>query len=156
MKKFINYFLAFCIVAGLFSPLTARAASDDIELYGDSPSVSITKNTTDSDGNRYSVTGRTTRTGKQATVSTLFNVTYYYGGTDEDKAEVNAYKKTLTARAQVSLSGGGANTLGGTSTKTGASNGYSANKTYLYTVTGLVGKHKLSCNGKSTSFTTSN
>lgn len=156
MKRIINFALTFCLVAGLLFPLNARAASEEIELYGDSPSVSITKKVTDSDGNRYDVTGRTTRTGKQATVSTFFNVRYYYGGTEEDKAEVNGYKKNLTARAQVSLSGGGANTLGGTSAKTGASNGYSANKTYLYSVTGLVGTHKFSCNGGSTSFTTSN
>lgn len=83
-------------------------------------------------------------------------MTYYYGGTTEDKKEVNSYKKKLTAKATVSLSGGGSNTLGGTENKTGASNGYSANETYLYSVKGIVGTHKFSCNGGTTSFTTNN
>lgn len=156
MKKVVNYFLVICFVINVFFPLTVRATSNEVTPYGDSPSVAITKKVTDGDGNRYSITGRTTRTGKKATVYTAFNVTYYYGGTTTDKTKVNNYKKKLTAKATVSLSGGGSNTLGGEDKKTGASNGYSANETYLYSVKGIVGTHKFSCNGGTTSFTTNN
>lgn len=65
MKKVMNYFLVICFVVNVFFPLTARAASDEVNPYGDSPSVAITRKVTDDDGNRYSITGRTTRTGKR-------------------------------------------------------------------------------------------
>ncbi len=69
-------------------------------------------------------------------VSTGFSVSYYYGGTAADKNRVDNYTKDITASAQIGLLGGGNNTLGGMTSLTGESGGYSPSGTYLITLEG--------------------
>jgi hypothetical protein len=136
----------------LLVPATVLAAEAE-DVSGESevaPSSSSAGGTvTDNHGNRYYVFGLSNRLGKTATVRTEYEVTYYYGGTPADVTRVNAYTKTLTARGEVSLSGGGANSFGGTVGRTGAKNSYSPSQTYIYNVTFIGGTHSFSCQGAS-------
>ena len=129
-----------------------RSGREEDEIQ---PRTTTVKTVTDNGKNRYSVTGYTTRTGKYATVATAFTVSYYYGGTAADKARVDGYTKNITAKAQIGLLGGGSNTLGGSTTRSGSSGSYSPGGNYLYTVLAVVGTHAFSCNGGSTNFPTS-
>ena len=135
-KQILTLLVAILLVIAV-APLNALAATSESGTV------------TDNYGNRYYVLGLSSRSGKTATVQTQFEVTYYYGGTAEDVARVNGYTKTLTARGDVSLSGGGANSFGGTVSRTGANNSYKPSQTFIYNVTLVTGTHNFSCQGAS-------
>jgi len=152
MKKYTSLLLAVLLLVSLCVPANALSAdtvnvTDNVVKRQSTNSDSAT--VTDNYNNRYYVLGHSTRINKNATVYTGFEVTYYYGGTDEDVARVNAYTKSLTASGFVTLSGGGQNSFGGTVNRTGASNSYSPSQTYIYNVTLVSGTHSFSCQGAS-------
>lgn len=155
MKRFRNLFVTFCMIIAMLTPVAVFAEGNDAQSGEIQPRSDLSKTVTDSGKNRYSVSAHTSKAGKYAIVSTSFKVTYYYGGTAADKTRVNGYTKSLTAKAQVALLGGGGNTLGGTVSRTGASDSYSKAQTYLYSVSAVSGTHGFSCNGGSTSIPTS-
>ncbi|MCH1984503.1 hypothetical protein MCG98_18275 [Ruminococcus sp. OA3] len=155
MKRFRNLFVTFCMIITMITPVAVFAEGNNAQAGAVQPRSDLSKTVTDNGKNRYSVSAHTSRAGKNAIVSTSFSVSYYYGGTATDKARVNGYTKSLTARAQVALSGGGGNTLGGSGSKTGASGSYSKAQTYLYNISAVSGTHAFSCNGGSTSIATS-
>ena len=125
----------------------AENVSDGNEVVPNSSSTGGT--VTDSHGNRYYVFGASNRLGKNASVRTEYEVTYYFGGTAADVARVNGYTKTLTSRGEVSLSGGGASSFGGAVPRTGAKNSYTASQQFIYNVTFVGGTHAFSCQGAS-------
>lgn len=148
MKKRISLFLTVLLVVSLFVPINVFAAEDkDISEEVTIQSANASGTVTDNHGNRYYVSGISNRTGKNASVTTQYQVTYYYGGTKEDVTRVDNYKKTLTSRGNVKLLGGGSNTLGGQATRTGKSNKYVPSQTYLYNVTSISSTHGFSCQG---------
>jgi hypothetical protein len=162
MKRIISILLTLALILGMSFSLSEDVAakeliSEEQELDENSiqPRGYYSVTVTDNGNNRYSVYGNTSRAGVNASVSTGFSVTYYYGGTAADQTRVNNYQKSLHASAKVGLAGGGENTLGGTAARAGASNSYSPGQSYLYTVLLVVGSHRFSCNGGSTSFPTS-
>lgn len=112
-----------------------------------SAASSYTSTVKDSGGNKYYVTGMSTRSSKTANIITSFKVTYYYAGTTAAKTKVNNYSKTLKAQGSVKLNGGGSNSLGGTVKRTGSTSTYSPKVTYLYNLKLVTGTHYFSCNG---------
>jgi len=117
MKRFSRLLLVVVLLVSLLVPVAAFAAEAE-NVSGESDFVPSSSNAggtvTDRHGNRYYVFGISNRLGENASVRTEYEVTYYYGGTEEDVARVNGYTKTLTARGDVSLAGGGANNFGDT------------------------------------------
>lgn len=158
MKKWVSKLLAVVMCFGLLAsmPFNASALDDnDQDAEVASTSAVTTKTVTDNGNNRYKVSGYTSASGKVGSVYTDSYVSYYYGGTTADKTTVNGYTKKVTAKGSVTLSGGGTNSLGGTKSATGKTVTASYSVSYLYTVVYVAGTHTFSCNGGSTSFTTS-
>lgn len=152
MKKYASLLLAvlllvsLCVPANALSADTVNVTDNGVRLLStNSDSATVTDNY----NNRYSVLGYSYRLNYDASVYTGYEVTYYYGGTAEDVATVNAYTKSLTASASVVLIGGGQNSFGGTVSRTGASNSYSPSQTYIYYTQYIGGTHAFSCQGAS-------
>ncbi|KIR01132.1 hypothetical protein P261_02914 [Lachnospiraceae bacterium TWA4] len=101
----------------------------------------------DKDKNKYYIYCQSDRRGKNIDCRTKFEISYYNKGTKEEKKKVDNYKKTLSAKASVSLKGGGSNSAGTSVTRTGQTSTYKVAKEYLYTVTYITTRHLFSCNG---------
>lgn len=155
MKKFWRRFTGIFLAVIVSLPFPVLADTETNDEKDVQPRTIVSKTVTDSGKNRYSVSGDSSRTGKNALIYTTFKVSYYYGGTTTDKTRVNGYIKNITSKAQISLSGGGSNTLGGSSRRSGSDGSYSPAETYLYKVILVTTTHGFTCNGGSTSFRTS-
>lgn len=157
MKNAVKKCLLMSCVLTLMVPNFANAAqvqkSTEKEINARS-AIPVTATVKDNNGNRYGLIAYSIKTGKGAQVSTKFQVDYYYGGTSADVNRVNSYTKSLTAKGSVNLSGGGSNSFGSKTSKTGSSYEYITNGSYIYTVKSLTGTHGFSCNGASWSTTT--
>lgn len=162
-KRFYKSVLAIVLVFSVALPMSVNAAvisDEQLSSYDENTvtprRVATSRTVTDSGNNRYTVNGTTTVGGASVVISTGYRVSYYYGGTAADKDRVNKYTKSLSAYSNISLSGGGANSLGRSSYtgKTGESNELTYSQAYLYTVVSAVTTHKFSCNGGSISFST--
>lgn len=118
------------------------------------PGTEVTTFATDEFGNRYIVYGISLNNGKIGVVATTASVSYYYGGTKEDREKVNDFEKTVTAYADVLLVGGGQNTIDKNKTAKGESVSVNGEKQFLYYINAILGKHTFSCQGAYASFST--
>lgn len=151
-KRFVATLLAVLLLVCM--PMTAFASDVDAESSSSNVSraLPVTKTVTDNDKNRYTVAGNCIAGGKTVDIGTSFGVSYYYGGTVEDKDYVDKLPKQVSVSADVTLLGGGKNTLNSSKTFRTQSDGVAAGDTYLYTVTSTVSSHSFSCNGGSITF----
>ena len=102
---------------------------------------------TDSQGNRFVISGQVTRTEKKAAIKTTFTTSYYHAGTADAKEALDKKKKSISVNGGVSLLGGGSNTLRGSISKEGSSYTLVKEKDYLYTVMSVYGIHDFSFQG---------
>jgi hypothetical protein len=156
MKRFISIFTIIVLAVSMLVPTYSFAAgtSQAKEMLPIAKSMYqatnyASGNVKDNGKNKYDVYADCARAAKVASGYTSYSVSYYYGGTQQDKKVVDGYTKSLKASGGVRLSGGGTNTFGGTVSRTGASNSYSPSQTYLYNVTLVSVAHSFSCNGAS-------
>lgn len=137
-------FVAACMIIGCPFSVSAADAENEIVTYS-SINYSQTVKDKDSPANRYGVTGASQKSGKTAIVSTHFVISYYGDG----KPIADKYNKILTVDSNVSLWGGGANTISRKCNASGSSGECVAKDSYTYSVFAIDSKHTFSCNGGS-------
>lgn len=157
-KRFAALFVAALMAITVFTSaipvMAANTESNENEIITTNVSSTANKTVKDNEGNKYGIVCSSTRSGKTATVTTRFSVSYYNGGTAADKKRVDAYSKSLTAKGAVTFLNLGSGKLGGSTTKTGASNSYAPTQEYLYNVLSVSGTHAFSCKGATYNATT--
>ena len=154
MKKLIKMMVSVFLIVILSVPVYAAESDtrDGEEALSSVANNSFLTTIEDDDNNKYRVGGNCLGEGKKASVRTQFEVSYIGDGLSDTK--VYNYTKKLTAKGDVTMSGGATNSVGSTVSKTGKSGYYNPSKTFLYTVRTIVATHKFVCNGETYSILT--